>query len=521
MNKNTRIFLLFLSANLLLNYDSGVIPASLLEIIKEINLDYTEQALLGSLVYLGLSFSSLFTSFFFNNYGAKNICALMLILNAISCFVFAKTNNKLILFTARFFMGMTEAFLVIYGPVWVNNYSPKNKSTLWMGFLHSCTIFGMITGYIVSGVVINFFNHILNWRIVVTIQGILLIPISILLFLENNNDINISIENDNFKTNKNFEFLDKSQSQRNDFHFELNIKKSDKRNINNTERINYTNKNNIKNSNNNILFYTDDVPIKNSNSCSIFIQQSIEILSNPLYILITMGLCTIYFIVTTIQFWMTSYLIDIIQANPLLVIISFSITTITAPLFGIIVGGIISDSYGGYKGKNTYKAIQMCCSFGFISFIFAFPLGFLFSFVYITVLLWSFLFFGAMIVPIGTGIMISCVKKDKQATSSSLSQLIFNLLGYFLAPFLTGFIMDSFSDKKTGFIWGIRVGLWWVILSLIFFGNALILEYKKRYNYLVDNKNHLDSDTDMEEMEREIAEFIRNEIRRRIALSNR
>ena len=80
-------------------------------------------------------------------------------------------------------MGMTEAFLVIYGPVWVNNYSPKNKSTLWMGFLHSCTIFGMITGYIVSGIVINFFNHILNWRIVVTIQGILLIPNSILLFL--------------------------------------------------------------------------------------------------------------------------------------------------------------------------------------------------------------------------------------------------------------------------------------------------------------------------------------------------
>ena len=54
------IFVMFLLSNLFLNYDTGVIPASLLEIVKEINLDYKEQALLGSLVYLGLSFASLF-----------------------------------------------------------------------------------------------------------------------------------------------------------------------------------------------------------------------------------------------------------------------------------------------------------------------------------------------------------------------------------------------------------------------------------------------------------------------------
>ena len=47
MEKNTKIYILFLISNLLLNYDTGVIPASLLEIQKEINFDYTEQALLG------------------------------------------------------------------------------------------------------------------------------------------------------------------------------------------------------------------------------------------------------------------------------------------------------------------------------------------------------------------------------------------------------------------------------------------------------------------------------------------
>ena len=124
----------------------------------------------------------------------------------------------------------------------------------------------------------------------------------------------------------------------------------------------------------------------NSNSelnCSKYIKQSINILSNPIYLSMTFGLCTIYFIVTNIQFWMTAYLIDIIGANPLIVVSVFSFTTITAPLSGIIIGGTFSDSYGGYKGKNTYKAIQMCVAFGLIAFIFAFPLGFLFLLIFL------------------------------------------------------------------------------------------------------------------------------------------
>ena len=68
-HRRNLIFVIFLLSNLFLNYDTGVIPASLLEILKEIPLDYTEQALLGSLVYLGLSFSSLFVSIIFSKYG--------------------------------------------------------------------------------------------------------------------------------------------------------------------------------------------------------------------------------------------------------------------------------------------------------------------------------------------------------------------------------------------------------------------------------------------------------------------
>ena len=57
-NKRKFIFRLFLLSALFLNYDTGVIPAALIQITKEIDLDYSEQAMIGSFVYLGLSFAS-------------------------------------------------------------------------------------------------------------------------------------------------------------------------------------------------------------------------------------------------------------------------------------------------------------------------------------------------------------------------------------------------------------------------------------------------------------------------------
>jgi hypothetical protein len=55
-----------------------------------------------------------------------------------------------------------------------------------------------------------------------------------------------------------------------------------------------------------------------------------------------------------------------------------------------------------------------------------------------------------------------------------MSQLIFNLGGYFLAPVLSAYVMDCFDDPDEGFIWGYRVVLWWSIFGLIFIACAWI-----------------------------------------------
>jgi MFS family permease len=490
------IFTIFLLSDLFLNYDTGVIPASLIEITKEIELDYSEQALIGSLVYLGLSFSSVFVSLFFSNFSPSKVCSVVLLLNCLSCFIFSFSLNKRILFLMRFMMGVTEAFVTIYGPVWVNNYSPVEYSTTWMGILHSCSVIGVFLGYLVASVVINLFKGFLTWRFAIQIQGFVEIFFALFFWLEKDEYINVDIR----KTIPASEI--ELENRDINVHYNSNVSPS----INNPS-VGYSFRRHDPR--------IDSIEISNLGR---YFWQTKRILSNTLYITITLGMTSLYFIVTGIQFWITKYLIEILNTDPLIVNIIFSTISITAPLFGVLFGGTITDKYGGYKGRNESKALQMCVAFGLVSFVFAFPMGFLFQIIYLSILLWTFLFFGATMIPIGTGVMISSVPKDCQATSSSLSQLVFNLFGYFSAPMITGFIMDRFEDEKKGFIWGMRVIFWWVVIALIFF----IISYHVSYsNYKKNKKNTGESDKSSmiedNSMKDNFSNFMKLEINRRLA----
>jgi len=246
--------------------------------------------------------------------------------------------------------------------------------------------------------------------------------------------------------------------------------------------------------------------------------QAKTVLTNKLYVSITLGMTSIYFIVTGIQFWITKYLIEILGVEPIVVNVIFSIISITAPLSGVLFGGTLSDKYGGYKGKYETKALQMCAAFGILAFFFGLPMGFIFQITYLSVLLWTFLFFGASIIPIATGIMISSVPKDCQATSSSISQLVFNLLGYFSSPMITGFIMDRFENEKQGFIWGMRLVFSWGGIALVFISISYYISYQnnKRNIYGETESSNMIDESSMKE---NISNFMRLEINRRLAQS--
>ena len=494
--KRNFIFNIFLLSDLFLNYDTGVIPASLIQITKEIDLDYSEQALIGSLVYLGLSFASVFVGFIFSKFSPSKVCSVILLLNCISCFIFSMSINKSILFTMRFLMGVTEAFIVIYGPVWVNNFSPPEHSATWMGILHSCSIFGVFLGYLAASLILNFFKGLLSWRFAIQIQGFVEIFLSLFFWVEKDEYINVDI---------------RKKKPLNEIEFdgnEINVHKNSEGSPSFNSPSNICRVGSRK--------HDPRIDTIELGNIGRYYLQAKTVLTNKLYVLITLSLTCIYFIVTGIQFWITKYLIEILNVEPIVVNVIFAIISITAPLSGVLFGGTLSDKYGGYKGKNETKALQMCTAFGILAFFFGLPMGFMFQITYLSILLWTFLFFGAAIIPIGTGVMISCVPKDCQATSSSISQLVFNLLGYFSSPMVTGFIMDRFEDEKEGFIWGMRLVFFWVIFALFFIWASYIVSYRKskRNNYEITEGSSMIEDSSMKE---NLSNFMKLEINRRLA----
>ena len=171
------------------------------------------------------------------------------------------------------------------------------------------------------------------------------------------------------------------------------------------------------------------------------------LITNKIFICMTLILCSIYFVGSGIQYWITAYLLVVLRSNPVDVLMYFSITAITSPLAGALVGGYIADHYGGYKGENLPVAVRLSFLFGILGFIFAIPIGFVNSIIYVIPLLWCFFFFGGCLIPTATGISVNSVNREYQSTATSFSQLIFNLGGYFLAPISAALIMDSAEDE--------------------------------------------------------------------------
>ena len=94
-------------------------------------------------------------------------------------------------------------------------------------------------------------------------------------------------------------------------------------------------------------------------------------------------------------------------------------------------------------------------------------LFFIFDFYAFCFVLWLLMFLGATMVPTCYGIIIASVDKDLQSLSSSVGQVAFNLMGFFLAPNVSGYIMDQYQNPKQGLIWGYRLILGWNIFTLI------------------------------------------------------
>jgi sugar phosphate permease len=138
-----------------------------------------------------------------------------------------------------------------------------------------------------------------------------------------------------------------------------------------------------------------------------FCQRLCSVISNKTYLLVVLSVSFLYYIITGIQYWVSDYMIIVLQQSEATVFICFGVVSITGPVLGVIIGGNITTYLGGY---STRKSLQQTLCFTCLCLVFALPAPFIDNFPLFCSLLWFLLFFGGAILPSLTGVLLNTVK---------------------------------------------------------------------------------------------------------------
>lgn len=199
-----------------------------------------------------------------------------------------------------------------------------------------------------------------------------------------------------------------------------------------------------------------------------------------------LGISILFFIITAVQFWVTDYLKNVLKIDERTVSISFMTTCITAPTFGIILGGYLATKL---KSNDSMLSLSSCVVLAVFALTFSIPIPFIQDIYSFSVLLWLILFCGAAIMPILTGIIISSVPYNLRANGNSLSNFFANLIGYLPAPFIYGIISKNYKEKYPKLalsvtLFSSSIGIIFLLLSCYFKS-----KYYKEQELLKDDQN--------------------------------
>ncbi len=106
---------------------------------------------------LFLFHSFLFSAYLFKHWNVQYTLSISLLFNGIFTFIFSLTPSSSIflLIISRGLIGFTQAFLMVYSPLWVSSFSPQHKKTKWISFLQSSVPLGIMLGYLMATLFAN------------------------------------------------------------------------------------------------------------------------------------------------------------------------------------------------------------------------------------------------------------------------------------------------------------------------------------------------------------------------------
>lgn len=206
-----------------------------------------------------------------------------------------------------------------------------------------------------------------------------------------------------------------------------------------------------------------------------YFKDILKLFKEPVYLSSSLSLTFLYFISTALTFWSTDYLTNVMKFSKLQVTTVFLIICTTAPLFGVIFGGIfVQKYYNGYENKNSiaFVVIQLALSTFFII-----PVYYFTELWMIGLMLWSLLFFGSSTIPTIQGITISTLPHSLRASGNSFTNLLIFTIGFSGAPLFYGavFYYTKDFDEKLAFVLTLSLGFVALLSSII----CALVRYKR------------------------------------------
>jgi len=347
-----------------------------------------------------------------------------LLMNGIAMFTFTLTKNVGFLYFNRIIIGLCEALISIYSPVWVDQYGARNRKTIMMSLLEVTSPLGVVVGYVMTSLLIK---SDIYWGWSFIIQAILSAVFVVFIFFLPNiyfshtlrciNPIEPVVASKKKKEKEEFNQILEDLNKR---------RQEEEHDRKATDVVS--------------IFQHGKVE---EGEAANFWKALCKLLKVRVFMLCVIALSIIFFISTVVQYWVSDYMKKELKLDADTILIAFVVTCVTGPTLGIIIGGCVVHKFGGYESKN---ALIIVCIYGIGAVACSIPVTQFNSLWGFAVFLWLFLFFGGCIVPNLAGIVLTVLPADLKGPGNSVLNFFKLLVGFLPAPYVYGLIYEETKD---------------------------------------------------------------------------
>lgn len=90
-----------------------------------------------------------------------------------------------------------------------------------------------------------------------------------------------------------------------------------------------------------------------SSSKESFCTKMKKVCTNKIFLSLMFALTGLFYVVTGIQYWLPDYIQNVLDIEPHTATLYFVVVSLSAPIGGVIVGGIVTTAYGGYNDPKA------------------------------------------------------------------------------------------------------------------------------------------------------------------------